>query len=334
MNVHSPLAAGEATQAARFATTSSPVLVPCTDRVAWDRLLARATFAHFPQDWAYAEGKVAGGKWGIRRYIIRHDDTERALVTVLEYRVMGIVVLSRINRGPVFLASEPSEDELADVLRLLRRTCRGLLLFAAPSITENQIADRVMPRAGFLRWQKFGWSSGRIDISRSEQEIFAEFASPFRNRVRVGLKSSAVVRASVDRAAYDWLVDRHVENMRNKDFKAFTPDQLQALREAAMPGNVTVFRVFIGERPVAGMSVVRFGDTAEYHIGWFGPDGRAVNAGNLLMWRIIQELRLLGVKSFDVGGMRPGDGYTRFKQGMRPTPYTLSGDWLGLGKLP
>lgn len=334
MNVHSPLPTIGSAEATALSAPSAYALVPCFDRAAWDGLLARATFAHFPQDWAYAEGKVAGGKWGIRRFIIRRGDIDRALVTVLEYRIMGLTVLSRINRGPVFLVSDATEDELAEVLRLLRRTCRGLLMFAAPSISENETASRVMPRAGFVRWQKLGWSSGRIDISRPESEVFAGFAAPFRNRVRVGLKSSAVVRASVDRGAYDWLLDRHVENMRDKAFKAFTPLQLQALRDAAMPGNVTVFRVFVDERPVAGMSVVRFGDTAEYHIGWFGPDGRAVNAGNLLMWRIIQELRLLGVKSFDVGGMRPGDGYTRFKQGMRPQLYTLSGDWLGLGKLP
>jgi hypothetical protein len=334
MNVHQPLS-GRATRL--VASMSSALvyrLVPCSDRDTWDRLLARTTFAHFPQDWAYAEGKVAGGKWGIRRFVIRLGDVDRALVTVLEYRVMGIPVLSRINRGPLFLGTEATEQEQVDVLRLLRRSCRGLLMFAAPSITEDTVADRVMPRAGFLRWQKAGWSSGRIDISRPEDAIFASFASPFRNRVRVGLKSAAEVRASVDREAYDWLLERHVENMRDKAFSAFSPAQLQALRAAALPGNVTVYRVFIDERPVAGMSVVRFGDTAEYHIGWFGPDGRAVNAGNLLMWRIIQELRLLGVRSFDVGGMRPGDGYTRFKQGMRPQPYTLSGDWLGLGKLP
>lgn len=334
MNVHQPLPV----PATRFARSMSNALgyclVPCSDREAWDRLLARAAFAHFPQDWAYAEGKVAGGKWSIRRFVIRLGEVDRALVTVLEYRVLGITVLSRVNRGPLFLGTEPSEQELTEVLRLLRRSCRGLLMFAAPSIAEDGIADRVMPRAGFLRWQKAGWSSGRIDISRPEETIFAGFASAFRNRVRVGLRSAAEVRASVDREAYEWLLERHVENMRDKAFTAFSPTQLQALRAAAMPGNVTVYRVFIDERPVAGMSVVRFGDTAEYHIGWFGPDGRAVNAGNLLMWRIIQELRLLGVKSFDVGGMRPGDGYTRFKQGMRPQPYTLSGDWLGLGKLP
>lgn len=333
MNVHQPARLLDETSIPHSAHERLE-LVPCTDRSEWDGLISQATFSHFPQDWAYAEGKIAEGRWSARRWIIRRGKIERAIATVLEYRVAGLVVLSRINRGPLFLHVEPGEDERAEVFRLLRRRSIGLLLFAAPAITDDELARRVLTRAGFRRWQPLGWSSGRIDIARPEAEIFSGFTSGFRNRVRVGLKSGAEVCASVASDAYDWLLERHVENMRDKEFKAFSPAQLAALRAAARPGNVIVFRVFVDGRPVAGMSVVRFGDTAEYHIGWFGPDGRAVNAGNLLMWRIIQELRLLGVKSFDVGGMRPGDGYTRFKEGMRPVPYRLSGDWIGLGRLP
>ena len=87
---------------------------------------------------------------------------------------------------------------------------------------------------------------------------------------------------------------------------------------------------FTQGQPVAGMSVVRFGRRAEYHIGWFGPEGRKLNAGNFLMWEVIKEMKRRGVTDFDVGGMRPGDGYTRFKRTMRPVEFRLAGEWVSL----
>ena len=32
----------------------------------------------------------------------------------------------------------------------------------------------------------------------------------------------------------------------------------------------------------------------------------------------------------DLGGMRPGDGYTRFKETMRPVPFILVGEWMSV----
>jgi hypothetical protein len=43
---------------------------------------------------------------------------------------------------------------------------------------------------------------------------------------------------------------------------------------------------------------------------------------------VIRELQQRGVKHFDVGGLRPGDGYTQFKRTMRPDEFRLAGEWM------
>ena len=140
-------------------------------------------------------------------------------------------------------------------------------------------------------------------------------------------KSAATVDIATGGVAYEWMLARHRDNMAAKGFSAVDPAMLRALRAAA-PATVTVFRMMLGEVPVAGMSVVSFGTTCEYHIGWFGPEGRKLNAGNFLMWAVLREMKRRGLASFDVGGLKPGDGYTRFKQTMKPVEYELCGEWM------
>ena len=38
----------------------------------------------------------------------------------------------------------------------------------------------------------------------------------------------------------------------------------------------------------------------------------------------------LTVRQFDVGGLKPGDGYTQFKRTMRPIEFRLAGEWMSL----
>ena len=102
---------------------------------------------------------------------------------------------------------------------------------------------------------------------------------------------------------------------------------LRTLRQTS-PNNVTVFQLVHDGAPLAGMSVVRFGRVAEYHIGWFGEEGRKFNAGNFLMWNVMRELKRRGVESCDVGGLRHGDGYARFKRTMNPVEYELASEWM------
>jgi lipid II:glycine glycyltransferase (peptidoglycan interpeptide bridge formation enzyme) len=187
--------------------------------------------------------------------------------------------------------------------------------------------DALLRRAGYRLRHRQSWMSGRIDLSDTEEGLWSRMASTFRNRVRNAEKAGAALRIADDAGTYAWMVARHIENMDEKGFAAASPSLLETLR-ATSPGNVTVFQLVHDGAAVAGMSVVRFGTHAEYHIGWFGPEGRKLNAGNFLMWNVLLELKRRGVATFDVGGLKPGDGYTRFKRTMKPDEYVLAGEWV------
>jgi len=302
-----------------------------TSKAEWDLLIAGSPMPHLPQAFAYGEGKAAMG-WIVRRVVFSVAGRPMAYATILQLRRLGVTLLNRVNRGPVFFQDEPSEALTVGVYRALRRRFgrfwRGPLLIA-PALPMGQPARIALRRAGYRVRHEHAWQSGRIDLTVPEDTLWMAFASTFRNRVRSAEKAGAELRVADDAATFEWMIARHLDNMGEKKFSAVGAGLLRALRETA-PQDVTVFQLIHGGAPVAGMSVVRFGRVAEYHIGWFGPEGRKLNAGNFLMWQVMREMKRRGVESFDVGGLRAGDGYTRFKQTMRPVEYELAGEWWAI----
>lgn len=299
------------------------------DKAEWDALVAVAPEPHLPQDWAYSVGKTAT-RWPARRVVFLENGRPVAFTVVLQMQRYRIPLLNRVNRGPIFLAADPSDEHVVAVYRALRNRFGRiwtLPLLIAPALPEGERGDRLLRAAGY-RWRApSSWRSGRIDLTVTEEELWASFNSTFRNRTRAGEKAGAELRIADDAETYEWMIARHLENMEEKDFSAASPTMLRALREAS-PENVTVFQLVHEGEALAGMSLVRFGDVAEYHIGWFGTEGRRFNAGNFLMWNVMRELKRRGVKSFDVGGLKHGDGYARFKRTMNPVEYQLSAEWI------
>ncbi len=316
-------------QAAIAGATGRVTLRVSTDEAEWRDLIAAAPVPHLPQDYSFAAGKQASG-WPSQRIVLSRDGLPVAFAVVLQLRKLGIRLFNRINRGPVLLDPAPGEDDVLEIYRALRhgvgRFWNGPLLIA-PALPRTDANVALLRRAGFIRRAELSWRSGRIDIAVPEAELWGRFTSTFRNRARTAGRAGATLQIRDDAAAYEWMIERHIENMATKGFSAAKPELLRGLRAAA-PENVLVFQLRHEGAPVAGMSVVRFGHVAEYHVGWFGPEGRKLNAGNFLMWNVMCEMRRRGVRTFDVGGLREGDGYTRFKRTMRPTEYDLAGEWI------
>ncbi|WP_082533521.1 GNAT family N-acetyltransferase [Devosia sp. Root413D1] len=299
------------------------------DKARWDSLIASCPDPHLPQGFAYGEGKAAKG-WTVRRVVFLEAGRPVAIATVLEFRRFGLHLVNRVNRGPLFLDAAPDAAEIVGVYAALRRRWGRIWtapLLIAPALPLGAPSDALLRSAGYRLRHRRSWQSGRIDLTVGEDALWAGLASTFRNRVRNAEKAGAELRIAQDDATYEWMLARHAENMAERGFTAADPTLLRALRVTA-PEDVSVFQLLHQGEPVAGMSVVRFGTHAEYHVGWFGPAGRKLNAGNFLMWQVLRDMHRRGVRTFDVGGLKPGDGYTRFKQTMKPVEYQLAGEWM------
>src|SRR5690606_15478136 len=92
-----------------FAAGGDITVATVADPGRWGQLMTRAPFPHLPQSWAYGEGKRAQG-WGVVRATFSHAGRVVAFATVLERRVLGLRVIARVNRGPLFLEADPTPE--------------------------------------------------------------------------------------------------------------------------------------------------------------------------------------------------------------------------------
>jgi lipid II:glycine glycyltransferase (peptidoglycan interpeptide bridge formation enzyme) len=305
---------------------STPAWQPVASRAEWENLFLQAPHAHFTQSWTYGEGKRAEG-WQVERLELRDDAGPAALCQLLVKRPMGISV-TRINRGPVFLLDQPSQETQLAVLRALRRRwrfgLRGLLLIA-PSLLQDDQAAPLLRAAGFIRRQDSGWASSLLNLDLPLEELHRRLAPDWRTKIRRAEKLGVRLRVRRDPAAFEWLLDRHVENMRLKNFAGPTPE---FVRNVTRAGDFWLLQAMVGGKPEAGLLVGRFGQHAENFIAWFSETARRVTAGNFLMWNSVIEMQRLGCRTLDLGGCSASDRFVHFKRGMRGDEYRLAGEWL------
>jgi lipid II:glycine glycyltransferase (peptidoglycan interpeptide bridge formation enzyme) len=302
---------------------------PLSSRAEWEALFAHAPRPHFTQAWAYGEGKRLEG-WQVERLVFRDADGPAALCQLLVKRPLGIPV-TRINRGPVFLRDHCSRQTRLTVLRALRRRWRWLsgLLLIAPSLPEGDDSVALLREAGFLRRKPSGWRSSLLDLTLPLEELHRRLAPDWRTKIRRAEKLGVTLRVCRDAGAIEWLLDRHVENMRIKNFTGPEPQFIRQVWRVGQ-GDFWLLQAMVDERPEAGLLVGRFGQHAENFIAWFSETARRVTAGNFLMWHSAVEMQRAGCRTLDLGGFSVSDRYGRFKRGMRGAEYRLAGEWLAI----
>ena len=90
------------------------------------------------------------------------------------------------------------------------------------------------------------------------------------------------------------------------------------------------------EKPVSALLASTIGDTGIYLLGATSNEGMQHKGSYLLQWRMIQKLKELGCRAYDLGGINPerNPGVYHFKSGFsgRDTTqigqFELSGSWL------
>lgn len=317
------------------ALVSSPVCGPAclvrevVARAEWERLYRLLPMPHMVQAWCYGEAKAAEG-WGVERLVFERHGQPLAICQVLVKRLLGLPVAARINRGPQFLAARPSDADGRAVYAALRQRWRfgrrGVLLMA-PGLVESEALRAWLRATGFRTRGVAGWCSATLDLTLGEEALRRQLAANWRNHLSVAERGGLHFELSSAPEVVDWMLDRHAEHMRQKGFSGTTVSFLRALQREA-PEDFFVARALQGSAPLAGMIVFRFGRSAEYFVGWYGPEARQAKAGNFLLWNAALAMGRLGCERFDLGGYSSSEGYGRFKQDMRGSEYHLMEEWL------
>lgn len=324
----------------REKTRTAVSVAAATDRAAWEELFARVEHPFMVQSWVYGEAKQVAvgwksrrvtsdaGGWRARRLVFAREGEPVAIAQVLDKSIAGLSPASRLNRGPLFLDADPSDVLVRDVYGALRRhwsRLRGVLVLA-PALPRDYEHYLTLAELGFRDRRQHGWQGVRVDLRPDEEQLLMGLAPTWRNRLRSSLRSGLSVRVSQAPEDVEWMVARHAENMTDKGFRGPSPALVRALAEVS-PQDFVIFQALLGGEPVGGMGVFTFSHTAEYYVGWFGPEGRKANVSNFLYWQVALEMKRRGFTWLDLGGIELAN-VGRFKRGMRGREYELLNEWL------
>lgn len=310
-------------------TTQSSVRL-VTDLQEWESYFASVPMPHLEQTVAYGEVKRKERKLRIERYAFEIAGSPVAICQVMKKYLGGVRIASRIERGPLFLERAPSYEVKKNVLHAIRsrwKIFNGGPLEFQPALDVSEENKSILTDLGFrdLRTQTY-WSTV-VDLQPETDEMRRRLDPKWRNQLKRAEGSGLTFRSDNTLESVEWMLDRHAENMHSK---GFSHPSRSALEKFYMedPSNFHVMQALAEGEPVAGIVVVRFGQKAEYYVGWFGALGRKFNCGNFLLWNAAVEMKRAGCKLLDLRGLNPDHKYTEFKLGMRGPEYKLMGKWL------
>lgn len=239
--------------------------------------------------------------------------------------------MSLCARGPVWLQAV-ADNERSNILQQMRRmqplTWPSATIFSPDTVVTPESPVRIR---GFTRVIT-GYSTIRIDLSRTADDIRSDMQSKWRNRLVAAEASALRVETGGSKPAqYAWLLDKEDLQRQERAYaglpRGFVDNYVAA--SADPKKSVVQLRAMIGNNPVAAMLFLLHGSSATYHIGWSNDLGRQHSAHNLLLWRAMLLLKEQGIGALDLGGVNTGRsaGLARFKIGTGGQVQTFSGSY-------
>lgn len=240
-------------------------------------------------------------------------------------RVDGVNMF--IKRFPLFggfakmqrFKTFPDINHLLPIFKTYR--VRRLVLEASASIDESSLknyAQSLRPYVYLVTSPYIPTKTIRIDLTKTEDELFASLSQAKRRAVRKAIKNNVVVVES------DQIADLIAVKSKAAGMLGWiTTIGAKQLWEAFRPNNATTLLAYHNHTLVAGIFLLFWEDVAYYWIAGGTKAGKSVAAPTLLAWEAIKRSKQRGMKLFDFVGVwderfprenRDWLGFTRFKE--------------------
>ncbi|TNE67078.1 MAG: GNAT family N-acetyltransferase [Alphaproteobacteria bacterium] len=285
------------------------------------------------QYWAYGAAMAAMGSIA-RQVLVMKAGRPVALGLTLSRRLYGFVGFTTLNRGPLWLEPGLDQDTRLSVLRALRRQFnpwRWNFLALQAELPDSAENTRLLRRAGYRRVMT-GYNTAWLDLSPDEGALRADLVANWRNKLKIAEAGKyEIVAGGRKRHQYEWLLDRETVQRTQKGYRALPVGMVEAYQHAMKGDGVLSVTGHAGRDKLAGALFLIHGNSATYHVGWLGEDGRhATGLHNRVLWQAMLALKARGIRFLDLGGFDTRDrtGITRFKLGTGARPHCLTGTWI------
>ena len=219
------------------------------------------------------------------------------------------------------------EKEMIEALKKLGKENRAIFIKLEPAITHHE-HDSFTPPEGLIPGKAiFTKYTSIIDLSRSEEEIFASFKPKTRYNIRLAQKHGVKVKEDNSQKAFNQYLKLLFETTKRQGFYAhdekFHRIQWQILQPAGISHLLTAT---YKKKILAAFLLFVFKNTLYYPYGASSREHKEVMAPTLLIWEAIKFGKKMGCQKFDLWGdlepnpppNHPYYGFHRFKEGFSP----------------
>ncbi len=301
--------------------------------------IAPDSWQHIPQDtptplqqyWAYGKA-MAGLGSNARQLKVLKDDTPVALALVMKQRFAGVIRFATLTRGPLWLSPNTPDVEKIEVLKGIKyffSPWRWNFMVVQPEMPASE-GPRALMRAAGYRHIMTGFHTIWADLSPEPEVLRKNLLGKWRNQLKKAEAATLQINIGGHKPHhYAWLLERETEQRAKRNYLA-VPTGLVPLYATTAEKSVLSVTALNGREKVAGALFLLHGNSATYHIGWVGEEGRALNAQNRVLFEAMLALKTSGIRFLDMGGLNTAEqaGIARFKLGIGGTPTSLTGAWV------
>ncbi|MCA8881896.1 MAG: GNAT family N-acetyltransferase [Rhodobacteraceae bacterium] len=264
---------------------------------------------------------------GVLSLALVDGGSKRATAQILIRRWPLFGRFSLLSRGPVW---DPELDPFArrkaltDLVDALHKRFTGVMVTPELCDGADPLAD-----AGLLEMVS-PYHLAEIDLTVPEAARRAALDPKWRNRLNraEALNLDTRVEPLPDDESH-WLLHAEAAQARCRRYGRLPP-RFSTAWARANSGAAKVFALYCNGKPAAGALILLHPPTASYHVGWTGPQGRAVSAHNLLLWQAGCWLAERGYRTLDLGNLdtESTPGLARFKLAAGGQPVRLGSTWM------
>ena len=305
----------------------------------WNAIVLRYPNTGLIQTWEFGAARTQHNSWEVERgLIIARGCVVGAAQTILRKIPLTRAGFAWVNRGPV--GSFENFGAALNALRYHFNISRGLYLRVAPPLIETEASAVICQDSGLRPTYIAGWASSSIDLNHSEHELRGNLHSKWRNALVRAERAELEVRVGSDLETFEAFLRGHAAHLsRRGPGGGVDMAFLRSLQELLPPGRelLSVTATNKDGCYLGGAVFARYGKTGEYLAGHNTETGREKNAGQLVLWSALRQLKSDGATRLDLGGMDEHltpVGIFRFKNRMGGKPYRLAlemeGDAPGL----
>ena len=292
----------------------------------WSKLFLSVHKPTLSQSWAYGEAKVKGQTWEVTRGVITENEKPIALIQAW-YKKILFFKLVRISYGPLWIIQKPSSEQIRGVLHAIKKFWNlknFSALSIAPNLENTPEGNTILTELGYQKRKSRPHESGLINIMPSHQDMRATLRKNWRRHLNASEKVGLTFNVSREYSDFKWMISCFETLRKEKNFYGHSVSLLDALHHSSTDFHETsVAIVSHGAERVAGILISYHGSSCTPLVSWLNEKGRALHAGNFLVWNSVPYAKSKGYAFFDLGNTQDNS----FKTGLPHTHYQLIGEY-------